>query len=230
MRIGLLGVAAVASLATTSFGQVADSSNSTARGETRIGLLTVGTRRYLAEGTGAARSASTTLSGAEFMLRSADGAGMFGRYESGTIAGPDNNPVAGKVEVLDGRFILGTRSFALVVGYLARTSRVDDESRRIGLGRAGLEIGRAFEGAGFMVNVGGYYLRTIRAAKKDSLEADGLEGETSIVYAPPRWPVYVQVGYRREVFNHKKEDLVLRREELGKFILGVGIQSGLSPR
>jgi hypothetical protein len=91
-------------------------------------------------------------------------------------------------------------------------------------------MGRAFEGAGLVLNVGAYYLRTIKPVKSDSLEADALEAESSLIYAPPRWPAYVQVGYRREVVNLKKEKDVLRREELGKFVLGIGFQTGLSAR
>ncbi|MBK8056877.1 MAG: hypothetical protein IPK33_03045 [Gemmatimonadetes bacterium] len=175
-------------------------------------------------------TSSGTLSGAELWYGDDDGSAVMLRYQSGTLRGAPTALSSGKVAYLDSRVMLGNHAFALVGGYTMRTMRYEGTDRRFHLPRAGLRAGYRFAGSGVTLRAAGSYVRTTAKAKADSVEADGLDGETAVLYIPPRLPLYVELGYRRELFNLRREGEVFRREEMGGVLLSVGLQYGLSTR
>jgi hypothetical protein len=230
MRIRPWHLGALAAIAVQAAAQSTHSSTYTPTPEVRFGATVTPTKRAASAATALVSEAQTSLKGVEFLLRASGGSGLVVRYEAGTLPGSVSNPASGKFELIDGHLLIGERSFAVIAGYTLRTSAFSGRDNRLGLARAGIQVGRFFPGAGFEVTLDGSYVRTPQKDKVDSVEADGIEVQTALTYIPPRVPLYVQLGYRRETFNLKKEDLVLRREELSKLILTVGVQYGLLVR
>jgi hypothetical protein len=95
----------------------------------------------------------------------------------------------------------------------------------------GVEGGRHFAGAGVHVKAGVNYRRMLSEAEQDSVTGSGLEARTSVVYVPPRLPVFLELGYRRDVMAFSDPSkIVVRREETSSVIISIGLQSGLSVR
>lgn len=211
-----------------------DTSAYTPRGEIRLGVGTASSHRSAATELGPVYRSSANVSYVEFVARAADGSGAHLRYETGKFPATGSlgtsDLSAGVTEDIDGRLMLGGRRFAFVAGYLLRKFDYQAAEKRLGLARAGVEGGYLFGGAGFAVSLGGSYIRTLTQAKEDSLEADGIEGQTTLTYAPRMLPVYVQLGYRRDLFALRKESNVLRRYETSRVTLAVGLQSGIAAR
>jgi hypothetical protein len=188
-------------------------------------------KRAISGATGPVSISSASLTGGEFWaLDGSGGAGIMVRYASGTLDGAASSLSSGKLEYLDGRVLLGERKLALILGYTMRTQAYGGEDRSFNLPRAGIQGGYHFAGSGVVLRAAGSYLRTVKRADSDSLEADGIEGETAFLFVPPRVPFYVELGYRRELFNLKKAKNVVRREEVGGVMLSIGMQYGLSTR
>jgi hypothetical protein len=234
MRVPILIPAFLAGVATVGTAQLPDTSAYTPVGELRIGVGSASSRRSASTESGPVHRSSAAVSFAEFVARSSDGAGVQLRYETGDFPRTPSIGLSdlsgGVTEDIDGRLFLGGRRFSLVAGYLLRKFTMTADERQLGLARAGVEGGYIFSGAGMSVSIGGSYIRTLKAHKLDSLEADGIEGQTSVMYAPKGLPVYVQLGYRRDLFAIKKESNVLRRYETSRVVLSAGLQSGLSSR
>ena len=188
-------------LASTGQAQGRDTTN-TVPAELRLGLVSMGTRRVVLEapdvgagkGTGALRRLEATL-------RDPNSSALVLRYLSGDISGDVAAPQTGTFELLDGTVELGTRSGSLDFGYELRTIQLAGTNRRFGLGRAGITAGRFFAGSGVGIAISGAYLHTIVKQKADSAEAWGINAEISVTYVPPYVPVYVRVGYSRDVFT-----------------------------
>lgn len=210
--------------------QGADTTLFTPRSELRIGATAGFLKRVVSNTSGGLSQASATLRGLEFFGLFADGGGLRLRYEMGTLPGGPTPLAAGKFESLDARAVLGTHSFAFVPGYLMRGTTWEGEVRRFGLVQAGAELGRAFTGAGLQVKAAGTYMRTVQEAKSDSVGVSGIEGRTSVLYAPPKWPVFVEMGYRREVLAYKRDGAIDRREENSIVTLSIGLQAGIPGR
>ncbi|MGQ0639368.1 MAG: hypothetical protein ACT4P6_01135 [Gemmatimonadaceae bacterium] len=231
MRATLFCFAALSLIAAAASAQGADSATAYTRtAEFRFGALMASTKRAASGATGAVAQAQTSLKGVEFLARATGGAALVARYETGTLPGSSASPATGKFEIIDGHVLLGDRSLALIAGYMLRTSALSGDDKQLGLARAGLHLARFFPGAGFEVSLNGSYVRTPVKDKVDSLIADGIEGQTALTYIPERVPLYVQLAYRRETFNLKRDDLFIRREEVSKLILTIGVQYGLSVR
>ena len=207
-----------------------DSTTYTRKPEVRFGLVSDGVTRAMSLSGAPPFKQTSRLNGVEFMARSPKSGGFQARYMKGEFDGPLTDASAGPLEYIDGRLLVGPRKFAVHLGYLGRTQNYNEEKRRFDLARGGVQMTYQFEGAGVGFNVGGSYLRTVTKTKADSLEADGFEGETSLLYAVPKVPVFVQLGYRREVFNISKDSNNLRREEVSGVLLSIGVQYGLSTR
>ncbi|HUQ80433.1 MAG TPA: hypothetical protein VM076_04825 [Gemmatimonadaceae bacterium] len=207
-----------------------DSTAYTSKPEVRFGLTSDGVTRAMSLAGAPPFKQTTRLNGVEFMARSPKSGGIQARYTKGEFDGPLSDASAGPLEYIDGRLLVGPRKFAVHVGYLGRTQNYNEKKRRFDLARGGAQMTYQFEGAGVGLNLAGSYLRTITKAKNDSLEADGFEGETSLLYAVPRFPVFVQLGYRREIFNISKENTNLRREEVSGVLMSIGVHYGLSTR
>jgi hypothetical protein len=208
----------------------ADSTSYTRRPEIRFGVVTDGVTRAMSLGESPSFKRSTRLNGVEFLARSVNSGGVQLKYMKGELDGALTDDSAGPLEYVDGRFLIGGRKFAAALGYLGRTQNLNEEKRRFDMGRGGVQMTYQFEGAGIGFNFAGSYLRTVKKTKADSLEAEGFEGETSVLYSVPRLPVYVQLGYRRELFRLFKDDATLRREEVSGVLLSLGVQYGLSTR
>jgi hypothetical protein len=155
--------------------QSADSTSASRMSQYRIGAFASSIRRGVAPLDGPISQATASLKGAELLVRDAGAIGFMARYSTGDLPGPASNLASGVFESIDGRILLGTHTFTLVTGYLTRDFVYPTEERRLGLARAGAQMTFRFEGAGFEINFAGSYIRTPRAAKRDSLEADGIE-------------------------------------------------------
>jgi hypothetical protein len=210
--------------------QSADSTAYTRRPEIRFALMSDGITRAMAVETSPSFKRSTRLNGVEFLARSTKSGGVQLRYVKGDLGGPTSDASSGPLEYVDGRVFIGPRKFAVALGYLGRSQNFNQAKRRFDLARGGLNMTYHFDGAGVGFNFAGSYLRTVTKTKADSLEAEGFEGETGVLYAVPKLPVFLQLGYRRELFRIFKESDTIRREEVSGVLLSLGLQYGLSTR
>lgn len=223
-----LGLSAAA---TTMHAQAStDSTGYSRKPEIRFGGLAMRLARAVAAPSDPVSTVDANLTGVEFVAKDNGGAGIQLRYASAEIAGPATSIASGKLEYVDGKLIIGSKAFALTTGYRLRTFRYPVSDRRMHFAHAGAQAGYRFHGAGLELNAGASYFRSLKKDKVDSLQVTGLEGETSVMYTVPRLPLYVGLGYRREVFDLKRGGVFPRREELGGLLLTVGVQSGLGTR
>lgn len=186
------------------------------------------TTRATSEDSAVVQRATGTLRGAQLVFRDLAGAGLMLRYSTGTLSGV--GPAAGRFVYIDGRLLVGNDGFSIVPGYIIRESAFAGVQRRMGLARIGARIGHFFAGSGVMLSASGAYISTIKKESRDSVEARGIEGETSLKYVLPRLPFILQLSYQREVFNLLKQRATLRREELTRVSLGIGLHRGLLTR
>lgn len=160
-----------------------------------------------------------SIKGVDFLFRG-KAAGVSFRSMSGTFGTQPN------VASADARLLLFPPVFTIVVGGGRRALWSDlnaDAPTQYDVGILGVSS---------TVRIGGTGLRTnINAAvyapageSKDRLKG-GMEGEASLLYAIPRMPLYLQVGYRTEVFTAKRPDFEVPEEVRG-IRLGGGLQFG----
>lgn len=211
-------------------GQAIDTLLFTPKAESRLSVMNVALKRAVSVAGSSVTYANASLRGAEAQAIGSRGGGVRIRYETGTLPGGSSVASAGKFESIDGRLLLGVASFSVVPGYLLRSVDWNGEQRRFGLAMLGAELGRRFWGSGFQVRGGAMYLRMPKEAKADSIVASGIEAHTALLYAPPRTPLFVQLGYRREVLAFKNGDVVARREESSGVMLSLGLQAGMPKR
>jgi hypothetical protein len=193
--------------------------------ELRLAVFTVPGKRSVTVSATDFRNATPSLKSVELVWRGAD-AGIRLRYETASTSGPV--PAGNAITYLDGRFNLGGTRFNVEVGYLLRQEKFAATDTSTGLIRGGFRgdyrVGAA---AGIVVGWSATYLRQPSPASGAS-SAEGVEGETSVLYAPPRYPVYVQLGYRRELMRFTGgSSPTPRNEELSMMFIGVGFQLGL---
>jgi hypothetical protein len=207
-----------------------DSSLFTPTRELRFGVSNIALKRAVSFPGSSISYGNASLRGLELVTMGAHGGGIRLRYETGSVPGSGALPAAGKVENLIGNIVMGTHDLALVAGYRLATLMWNGE-RQYHMPEVGFEGGRYFVGAGVLVKAAAMYRRMLTEAKHDSMKISGLEGRTSVLYVPPRGPVYIELGYRREVlaFNNPSSAIV-RREEQSAVVLSLGIQTGLSVR
>lgn len=208
--------------------QAADTSLYTPRGTARVGVGVTSVRRAVSIADSVWKQ-SGSAQGAELELWAPTGGGLRARYVTGTI-GEGGPAVDGKLDVLDARFLLGVPGLALVPGYQLRQANWNGQRRQTHLAMIGMELGRRFGGSGVHVRAGATYLREPKESKGDSLVMSGVEAQSSVVYSPPRLPLFFEVGYRRDVFAYKRESVAARREENSGLILSIGVQTGLPAR
>lgn len=193
--------------------------------ELRLAYFTMPTRRTVATNALNFDQSSPSISGVEFVLRSLDGPGLLLRYA--TASSPGGGAAGGALTNLDGRIQLGGRNFVIELGYLQRTASIAGISTPTGFGRGGFRTDLRFGSSGVIAGFAASYLRTIAPDKATSREAYGIDGETSILYAPPKYPVYVQLGFRRETMKFRATGLPDTPEEMSTMFLGIGLQLGL---
>jgi hypothetical protein len=193
--------------------------------ELRLAYFTMPTRRTVATNSANFDQSSPSISGVELVLRSLDGPGLLLRYA--TASSPGGGAAGGALTNLDGRLQLGGRNFVIELGYLQRTTVTAGTNTSTGFGRGGFRTDLRFGSSGVIAGFAASYLRTIAPDKTTSREAYGIDGETSILYAPPKYPVYVQLGFRRETMKFSTKGFPDTPEEMSTMFLGIGFQLGL---
>ena len=170
------------------------------------------------------QTATGQIRGVEMLLRGS-GAGIYVRSLSGTFG-------AGQVISADARILLFPPVFTVFVGAGKRVAG------QLQLNPTVFYVGMA--GISSTVNIGGTGLRTFvsgavliapnksvsgsSAAAVDNM-GTGLEGEAAVLYRIPRVPIFVQIGYRTEVFMWKVGTMEYPEEVRG-IRVGGGIQFG----
>jgi hypothetical protein len=168
-------------------------------------------------------TSSPSFTGAEFLIRSTDGGGLRLRYATAPASG--SNVAGTAMSDLDGRLSIGTRTFNLELGYLLETETTGGASQQHGFGRAGFRSDINLGSSGITAGFAASYLRE-PTAEKDSAQGQGIEGETSVLYAPAALPVYVQLGYVRQAFRFSYPNAPNRPEEVSMVLIGAGFQVG----
>lgn len=196
----------------------------------RIGGAIESAIRNVASLPGASARSAGSLREAEALIRSGAGAGIAARYESGSLPPALPGEPTAQFRSMDAEVLVGGHVASLALGYQFRWSPMGLDTRRLGLARLGAEFGRRAEAIGVAFRASGSYLRTIRPDGLDSLQADGIDAETHVTYAPRLAPIYVDLGYRRETLSMWRPTGPFRREESSKLIFGIGLQYGLSEK
>jgi hypothetical protein len=126
----------------------------------------------------------------------------------------------------DARILLFPPIFTVMVGAGRRAlwSDLNAESpTQFDLGLAGVSSTMSIGGSGLRTNVSAaVYLPAGEA--KDRVKG-GMEGEASVLYTFPKVPLFVQLGYRTEIFTSKGENFETP-EEMRGIRVGGGIQFG----
>ena len=136
----------------------------------------------------------------------------------------------------DARLLLFPKVFTVMVGAGRRAlwSTLNETSpTQFTIGIAGVSITNTIGGTGLRTNLSAaMYLPAGQksagnaTASGGSAEVDkGMEGEASILYSPPKIPLFIQIGYRTEVFTAKSGTRTTPEEVRGLKI-GGGLQIG----
>lgn len=189
--------------------------------EMRVAVLSLMTNLSVASGTTAA-TASASLAGAELVFRSLDGGGILMRYASGSVG---SGVTAGKLSLLDGRLEIGSRTVLLELGYMLRSESVSGVTTQNGYARGGFRTNFHFGSSGIVADLEASYFKD-PSQEKNGITGSGIEGESSVLYAIPKLPIYVQLGFRRETWNYTGP-VAVSAEEWSTVFLGGGFQLGL---
>jgi hypothetical protein len=157
-----------------------------------------------------------SLKGVEALLR-APGIGIQVRSSESAFGSPPD------VVNADVSLILGPPVFSVFVGGGKRAIYSTLGTNAFTFARAGLQMTFGIGGTGLRGQFGGWAY-VPGPEDKDRMEMGG-EGEASILYSPPRVPLYLQIGYRTEVFKSKTPSTATPEEVRG-LRLGAGIQFG----
>jgi len=161
-------------------------------------------------------SGSGLVRGAEGLLRGKAGGLSFRTLSSDFGEQP-------QVTSADLRLLIGPPVFTVAVGGSRRVLWSSLGSNSFDFGLAGVSTTLAIGGTGLRANAGGV-MYFPRPTTEETMKG-GMEGETSLIYTLPRLPLYVQVGYRTELFtavSGTKES----PEELRGIRVGGGLQLG----
>jgi hypothetical protein len=157
-----------------------------------------------------------SLKGVEVLLR-APGIGIQVRSSESAFGNPPD------VINADASLILGPPAFSIFLGGAKRAITSSIGTNVFTFARVGLQMTFGIGGTGLRAQFGGW---GYAAGPDDKDRMDpGAEGEASILYSPPRIPVFVQVGYRNEIFKSKTSSTATPEEVRG-LRLGAGIQFG----
>ena len=161
-------------------------------------------------------TATGSLKGVEVLMR-APGIGVQVRSSESAFGNPPD------VINADASLILGPPVFSVFVGGGKRALSSTLGSTVFTYARVGLQMTFNIGGTGLRAQFGGWGLA---AGPEDKERMDpGAEGEASILYSPPRVPLFVQLGYRNEIFKSKSPSSATP-EEIRGLRLGAGIQFG----
>ena len=161
------------------------------------------------------KTGTGSLKGVDVLLRGG-GAGISARSLSGTF---------GQLDVIsaDVNLLLGPPVFTVSVGASKCALSSTLATQVYTFGRVGVQMSFLIGGTGLSAQVGGCgYVPSPDDTKRMKV---GGEGEGSIIYTPPKFPIYLQLGYRTEVFT--SQTLTTQTpEEVRGLRLGAGIQLG----
>jgi hypothetical protein len=161
-------------------------------------------------------STTGNVKGVEVLLRGTGGGIQVRSLESAFGSPPD-------VINADASVILGPPAFSIFVGGGRRALTSTVGTNVFTFGRAGLQMTFNIGGTGLRGQLGGW---GVMAIPDDQERMDpGAEGEASILYSPPKIPLFVQLGYRNEMFKSKTPSTTMPEEVRG-LRLGGGIQFG----
>ena len=157
-----------------------------------------------------------SLKGVEVLMRAAGVGVQLRSSESAFGAPPD-------VINADASLLLGPPVFSVFVGGGKRAVTSTLGTNVFTFARVGLQMTFNVGGTGLRAQFGAWGL----APGPDDKERmdPGAEGEASILYSPARVPIFVQLGYRNEMFKAKTTSSAMPEEVRG-LRLGAGIQFG----
>lgn len=186
--------------------------------ELRVGgIMISGERSY--EFYNTVENATGSVKGVDFLLRGR-AAGISFRSLSGTFGDQPN------VTSADARLLLFPQVFSIVVGAGRRAlwSELNaDAPAQFDVGIAGISSTIGIGGTGLRTNINAA-VYVPGGQTKDRIKG-GMEGEASLIYTPPRVPLFVQLGYRTELFTSKGPNFETP-EELRGIRVGGGLQLG----
>ena len=187
--------------------------------ELRVGgIMISGERSY--EFLNNVQNETGSIKGVDFLLRS-KAAGISFRSLSGTFG---TQPHVASADV---RLLLFPQVFSVFVGAGRRalwSEFNEDSPSQTDFVMAGVSSTVRIGGSGLRSNVTIAALAPAETFVKDK-EIGGLEGEASILYAIPKLPLFLQVGYRTELFTTKNATFETPEEVRG-IRVGAGLQLG----
>lgn len=193
--------------------------------ELRLAAFTNSAKRTTTTATTPTAS-SPSMIGEEFAIRSLNGGGLFVRFSEGTLSPA---PALVKMSFLDGRLELGGRTVVLELGYLLKSENDNGVLTQTGYARAGFRTAFHFGSSGIVAELEASYFRD-PTQEKSGVTGSGITGESSVLYAVPKLPFYVQLGYRRDAWAYTYTAVppnAVTAEEWSTVFFGVGFQLGL---
>lgn len=162
------------------------------------------------------KTGTGSTKGVEVLLR-ASGVGIQARSSAGVFdAQPD-------VVNADVSVILGPPAFSVFLGGAKRALSSSLGTQIYTFGRVGAQMTFLVGGTGLRAQVGGWgYIPSPNDEARMDISG---EGEASILYSPQRLPIFVQIGYRNEVFKSKTMT-TSAPEEVRGIRIGGGLQFG----
>lgn len=161
-----------------------------------------------------------SIKGIEVVARG-PGIGVSFRSMTGTFGSQPH------VTSADARLYLFPKVFSIMVGAQRRALWSDlnaDSPSQYDMGLAGVSSTVSIGGSGLRTNLSAaVYLPA--GETKDKIKG-GMEGEASVMYRFPVVPLFVQVGYRTEVFTARTNETFETPEEVRGLRVGGGIQFG----
>jgi hypothetical protein len=193
------------------------------------GFVVNGQRNYAFNNT--QQSGTGSLKGVDVLLRGG-GIGLAVRSLTGSFNTTSHCDATGcnatsgtqpDVTSADASLLLGPPAFTVWIGGSKRalTNTTLAVTQVYTFARVGAQMSFVIGGTGMTAQVGGW---GYAPAEPDKMKIGG-EGEGSIIYSPPHVPVYLQLGYRTEVFTAKTLT-TQTPEEVRGLRLGGGIQFG----
>ncbi len=162
-----------------------------------------------------------SLKGVEVLLRSSF-IGISARSQSGTFTNTGGGAQQPDVIGADGNLLLGPPAFTVSLGVAKRALSSTLATKVYTFARAGVQLSYLIGGTGLRAQVGAW---GYAPPASDSTMKVGGEGEGSLIYTPARLPIYLQLGYRTEVFTSKTKTTTTPEEVRGLRI-GGGLQFG----
>lgn len=182
----------------------------------RAGVFAGGTKRNVSLDNSVTGRLDASLKGFEAMISPArEAVGIGGRVMDGSFGGQ-------KFSLKEGRIFVGESWFHVEAAYGERSVYGTDSTAVFS--KAGLRSIVQIGGSGFSLSASGSKYFQGDFSKKNAGSDDkpaGWEGETSLFYTAPKFPVFVQLGYRTEYFSFGK-----REEHQSGIIFGAGLWLG----